>query len=82
MNLYLKNDDIQLISKEGEEGVAELLAILEEEKTVFEVGDTLQVKGRLSFYRDEWKIFANTICTYKQFTSCRRSNFFHLFRSS
>ena len=49
----------QLISKEGEEGIEALLTLLENEKKEFEIGDTLQVKGRLSFYKEEWKLFAN-----------------------
>lgn len=38
-----------------------LLSLLEQEQSVFTLGDVLQVKGRLSFYREEWKVFANTI---------------------
>lgn len=56
----IQNDSsIMLISKEGEEGIEALLTLLENEKKEFEIGDTLQVKGRLSFYKEEWKLFAN-----------------------
>lgn len=49
----------QLISKEGEDGIEQLLTLLDDEKKKFEIGDTLHIKGRLSFYKEEWKLFAN-----------------------
>lgn len=49
----------QLISREGEDGIEQLLTLLDDEKKKFEIGDTLHIKGRLSFYKEEWKLFAN-----------------------
>ena len=51
----------KLISNEGEEGMSALLSLLEQEQSVFTLGDVLQVKGRLSFYKEEWKVYANQI---------------------
>lgn len=59
---------LQLISKEGEDGIETLLTLLENEKKEFEIGDTLQIKGRLSFYKEEWKLFANFARTVSSIT--------------
>ncbi len=54
----------QLISNQEDEGLETLLTLLEKEKGDYTIGDTLHVQGKLSFYKEEWKIFANTIRRY------------------
>ena len=55
---------VQLISNQEDEGLETLLTLLEKEKGDYTIGDTLHVQGKLSFYKEEWKIFANTIRKY------------------
>jgi len=56
----IQNDSsIMLISKENEEGIETLLTSLEREEKEFNIGDTLQIKGRLSYHKEEWKLYAN-----------------------
>ena len=52
---------MQLISNQDDDGIETLLNLLEKEKSAFTIGDTIQVKGKLSFYKEEWKMFGNTI---------------------
>ena len=52
---------LQLISNQDDDGIETLLNLLEKEKSAFTIGDTIQVKGKLSFYKEEWKMFGNTI---------------------
>lgn len=51
---------MQLICNQEDDGLENLLTILEKEKSEYAIGDTLHVQGKLSFYKEEWKIFANT----------------------
>ncbi|KAI9560017.1 Nucleic acid-binding [Daphnia sinensis] len=55
------DSSIMLICNEEDDGLENLLTILEKEKSEYSVGETLHVQGKLSFYKEEWKIFANTI---------------------
>ena len=52
---------MQLVSKGRDDGIASLLNLLKEEATPYKIGDSVQCKGRLSFYKGEWKIFANFV---------------------
>ena len=56
------------MSNSKDEGISELLTLLERELRVFTIGDTIQIKGKLSFFREKWKVFAHTICNAKSFT--------------
>jgi len=49
------------MSNSKDEGISELLTLLEKELRVFTIGDTIQIKGKLSFFREKWKVFAHTI---------------------
>lgn len=42
--------------KEKEEGIEALLNLLDKEQEDFVIGDTLQVKGKLSFYNKKWEV--------------------------
>lgn len=41
--------------------------LLEEEATEYQLGDLLNVKGRLSYYRDQWQLFGNIIRKWGKF---------------
>lgn len=67
---------VQLISNQEDDGLETLLTLLEKEKGDYTIGDTLHVQGKLSFYKEEWKIFGNTIRRYF-IKSSKHQGFYH-----
>jgi len=56
-----------------------LLSLLEQEQSIFTLGDVLQVKGRLSFYKEEWKVYANQIRKIRLLNCLLKVNYHILF---
>ena len=48
-------------STKEDEGIVGLLSLLEMDETPSEIGDNIQLKGRLSIYREEWQVYANIV---------------------